>query len=206
MLRTLIPNLDDELQKLRQVAPAGFILGFNYSFRGPEMMITEYPEDWQAEYEERNYVMGDPVLMWLAVNSGAKRWSAIRLPDVRGIMERAERAGLRYGAAISTKKGRKRSFCTLARSDRELTDEEIAVVQSKFEVWCEFTTNRAALTDKEIDVLRLLRDGVSQREIAARLKISEATVKQRTSGATSKLGASNRLHAVAIAMSRGYLD
>ena len=206
MLQTLIPNLEDELAKLREIAPAGFILGFNYSFRGPEMMVTEYPEAWQAEYEERNYIMGDPILMWLAVHSGAVRWSDIKTPDFRGIMKRAEEVGLRYGAAISIKRGRKRSFCTLARSDRELTDEEIAIVHSKFEVWCELTTNRAALTDKEIDVLRLLRDGVSQREIAERLKISEATVKQRTSGATSKLGASNRLHAVAIAMSRGYLE
>lgn len=206
MLQILIPNLDDELAKLREIGPAGFILGFNYTFRGPELMVCEYPDDWRAEYEERNYFMGDPILMWMTMNSGALRWSDIRLPDMRGILDRAKRYDLRYGLAVSVKKGRKRSICTIARSDRELTEAEIGHVAARFEVWCELTANRTALTEKELDVLRLLRDGKPQKEIARTLKISEATVKQRAVSATSKLGAANRIQAVAIAMSRGYLE
>ncbi|MGB3556496.1 MAG: autoinducer binding domain-containing protein [Jannaschia sp.] len=206
MLETLIPNLDDELVKLREIGPAGFLIGFNYTFRGPEMMVSGYPEDWRAEYEERNYFMGDPVLMWMSMNSGTRRWSDIKLPDVRGVLKRAEEKGLRYGLALSVKKGRKRSICSVARSDRELTDAEISHVSAKFGVWCDLTTNRSALTDKELDVLRLLRNGLPQKEIAHSLKVSEATVKQRAASATSKLGAANRIQAIAIAMTRGYLE
>lgn len=188
------------------LGPEGFLIGFNYTFTGPEYMVSGYPEDWRAEYEERNYFMGDPVLMWMSMNSGMRRWSEIKLPDVRGIMKRAEERGIRYGVAVSIKKGRKRSICTAARSDRELTDAELQRLSAKFEVWCELTTNRAALTEGELEVLRRLRNGLTQKVIAAELGIAEATVKQRAITATNKLGASNRIQAVAVAMTRGYFD
>lgn len=206
-LTTYIPNLEEETAQLREVGTAGYFLGFNYTLKGPEMMVSGYPEEWQAEYENRNYYFGDPILMWMGMNSGSKRWSEITFPDPRGIMKRAEEAcGLRYGAALSAKKGRKRSFLTVARSDREVSDVEMSMLSAKFDVWCELATNRAALTDKEIDVLRLLRDGTTQKVIAETLGVAEVTVKHRAMSATTKLGASNRIQAVALAISRGYLE
>ena len=206
VLNNLIPNLDEELQALHAVGPSGWVLAFNYTVFGPEYMRAGYPEEWRTEYEDRNYFMGDPVLAWTFVNSGVIRWSDIKILDVRGVMKAAEKYDIRYGVAISLKKGGKRSVLTVARGDRELTDAEIDRLAIKFEMWCELATNRAALTSRELNVLRLLRDGLTQRETAERLGIAEVTVRQRTTGATRKLGASNITNAVAIALSRGYFD
>ena len=107
---------------------------------------------------------------------------------------------------ISKKYGRKRCFLSMARPDREFTDAEIEIVEAKFTMWCELLLNRASLTEGEIAVLRSFRDGHGQRECAAALNISEATVKQRLSKACTKLGAASRTQAVALAATRGYLD
>lgn len=169
-------------------------------------MHSEYPRDWRAEYEERNYFAGDPVLVWTIAHSGVKRWSEITLPDVRGILKRAEKFDLRYGAVFSKKTSRKRSFLTVSRADRELTDIEMETLKVKFEIWVDLVTGRASLTKGELDVLRLMRDGEGQREIADFLGISESTVKQRAQKAVSKLGAKNRTHAVALAVTRNFFD
>ncbi len=60
-----------------------------------------------------------------------------------------------------------------------------------------------SLTPRELEVLRQLALGLQSREIAAKLVISERTVKFHVSAILSKLGAGNRTEAVAIAAQRG---
>lgn len=55
------------------------------------------------------------------------------------------------------------------------------------------------LTDREVEVLRLLAQGLPNKEIAARLVISERTAKFHVSSIMGKLGASNRTEAVSLA-------
>jgi two-component system response regulator DesR len=61
------------------------------------------------------------------------------------------------------------------------------------------------LTDRERQVLRFAADGAAGAEIAARLKLSEGTVRNYLSEAISKLGASNRTEAARIARQKGWL-
>jgi len=61
------------------------------------------------------------------------------------------------------------------------------------------------LTDRERQVLRLAGDGAATHEIAAKLRLSEGTVRNYLSEAISKLGAANRIEAARIARSRGWL-
>jgi DNA-binding NarL/FixJ family response regulator len=63
-----------------------------------------------------------------------------------------------------------------------------------------------ALTDREIEVLRKVATGTSNKIIAAQLSLSEATVKCHMKSILSKLGANDRTHAVTIALKRGFLD
>jgi len=62
------------------------------------------------------------------------------------------------------------------------------------------------LTSREIDVLRLIAGGNANKLIAGRLSITEETVKGHVKNILSKLGASDRTHAVTIALKRGVID
>jgi DNA-binding NarL/FixJ family response regulator len=59
------------------------------------------------------------------------------------------------------------------------------------------------LTAREIEVLRLIADGLSNREIAGRLFVSEATVKTHVNNIFSKAGLRDRAQAVRYAFDHG---
>jgi DNA-binding CsgD family transcriptional regulator len=63
-----------------------------------------------------------------------------------------------------------------------------------------------ALTAREHDVLALLADGLSNRDIAARLDISEHTVKFHLASIFGKLGASTRTEAVQRGLRLGVIE
>lgn len=63
-----------------------------------------------------------------------------------------------------------------------------------------------ALTEREIEVLRRVAAGRSNKVIAAELDISEGTVKTHMKSILPKLDASDRTHAVMIALKRGIFD
>ncbi len=63
-----------------------------------------------------------------------------------------------------------------------------------------------ALTEREVDVLRLIGAGNGNKQIADELSISEATVKSRVTNILSKLGANDRAHAVTIGLKRGIIE
>jgi DNA-binding NarL/FixJ family response regulator len=63
-----------------------------------------------------------------------------------------------------------------------------------------------ALTAREIDVLRLIALGNANKLIADQLGITEDTVKGHVKNILSKLGASDRTHAVTIALKRGIIE
>jgi DNA-binding NarL/FixJ family response regulator len=62
------------------------------------------------------------------------------------------------------------------------------------------------LTPAEIDVLRLIARGNSNKLIADELQITEDTVKGRVKNILSKLGARDRTHAVTIGVKRGIIE
>ena len=61
------------------------------------------------------------------------------------------------------------------------------------------------LTPREIEVLELLAEGLPNKAIAARLAISDQTVKFHVASITGKLGAQNRTDAVRRAVRRGLI-
>ncbi len=60
------------------------------------------------------------------------------------------------------------------------------------------------LTAREIDVIRLLAEGLSNREIASELSIGESTAISHVRSILSKLGLSSRTAAAAWAIRNGY--
>jgi DNA-binding NarL/FixJ family response regulator len=63
-----------------------------------------------------------------------------------------------------------------------------------------------ALTARELEVLRLIRDGFRNKQIADQLSIAETTVNFHIKNLVDKLQANDRTHAVTIAVRRGILQ
>ena len=71
-----------------------------------------------------------------------------------------------------------------------------------------YETHKSApgLSQRETDVLRAVSQGLNNREIGAKLGISENSVKMHLKRAYFKLGANDRAEAVALAVKRGFLS
>jgi DNA-binding NarL/FixJ family response regulator len=63
-----------------------------------------------------------------------------------------------------------------------------------------------ALSEREVEVLRCIARGAANKEVAFQLHISEETVKVHMKHILDKLAATDRTHAVTIALSRGIID
>ena len=76
------------------------------------------------------------------------------------------------------------------------------------EIAAELTDHIAedTLTVREIEALRRVANGNSNKIIGSQLNVSEATIKGHLKSILSKLGANDRTHAVTIAIRRGFID
>jgi DNA-binding NarL/FixJ family response regulator len=64
----------------------------------------------------------------------------------------------------------------------------------------------AQLSPRELDVLRLVAKGLSNKEIAAQLNVVEGTVKIHVTNVLSKLRVADRTQAIVVAIQRGIID
>ena len=149
----------------------------------------------------------------------------LRMPDMSGIEAiaaiRAEFPNARI-VVLTTYKGDAQAAAALKAGaagyllknlvGKELIDTIRAVHAGKRRVPAEIATEIAehvaddALTEREIEVLRRVAGGKSNKLIAVELEISEGTVKTHMKSILPKLDASDRTHAVMIALKRGILD
>jgi DNA-binding NarL/FixJ family response regulator len=108
------------------------------------------------------------------------------LPD--GIDVTAEAATLEAASALSTGAD---AYLIAAAAGRSGMEDEPLV---------------EPLTPREVEVLELLADGLANKAIAARLGVSDETVKFHLGSVFGKLGASNRTDAVRRALKRGLVS
>jgi two-component system NarL family response regulator len=86
---------------------------------------------------------------------------------------------------------------SVARGQRRLPPEVAARLLERM--------HTQALTQREVDVLRLMARGKSNKAIGAELHIGEGTVKFHVNNILGKLGAEDRTQAVTIALQRGII-
>jgi DNA-binding NarL/FixJ family response regulator len=105
-----------------------------------------------------------------------------------------------------------RGFLLKGRVNRELLDIIRAVHAGQKRIPPEIAAEVAEhageedLSARELEVLGLVAQGNANKEIAARLAITEETVKSHVTKILSKLRANDRTHAVTIGLKRGIID
>lgn len=95
----------------------------------------------------------------------------------------------------------------LVRAVRAAQEGKVPLSALSKEFFTKFVTsandpNRPSLTERELEILRLIADGATTREIGAQLFLSEATIKRDVQRVFDKLDVRNRSEAVAEACKR----
>ena len=149
---TIDTPISSALQRLTELAPAGYALGFHINFTTPRFMFQTYPKAWRNAYGRKGYLMADPVAAWGFENVGICDWAA--LADPKGVVAEAATFGLQFGIACASHEFDSRSIGGLARSDRPFTEQEIEEIRWLFELIHRGTHDSAALPSELQRILR----------------------------------------------------
>jgi DNA-binding NarL/FixJ family response regulator len=118
--------------------------------------------------------------------------------DCDGDIQRALRAGASAYILKSMPKAEMLAVIRSVHSGRRFVPPDVAARIAEH-------MGEEDLTGRELDVLRLIRDGYRNKQIADQLCIAETTVNFHIKNLVDKLGANDRTHAVTIAVRRGLL-
>ena len=82
------------------------------------------------------------------------------------------------------------------------------VMKSLAEISVQKSTQKSSVTlsEREIEILRLVAEGYSNQDVSRKISLSENTVKYHIKNILQKLNAHNRIEAVTIAMRKGWLE
>lgn len=192
-----------------RLAPAGHYVAIRLGFTYPIAELNHMPQAWVEQYARQGLMLDDPVVRWAYGHAGARRWSEIGGGDPRQVMALARSHGLAYGAVVACAGGEdgdvQRSFGSFARADREFSDGELAMLLRKLVKLHRDLAPPSNLTQAELEVLRMVKQGMKLREIAGRIGVTEGAIKQRLKNARGKLGARNGSHAVSLAAGAGLI-
>lgn len=191
--------LEENYQKLGEIAPFGFSAGFQIKFARPSVWKNTYPKAWMDEYHRENLFLCDPTVAWGITNQGWTRWSDIKIPDPFKVMDRAKDHGLIYGALMSVGPLRSRSLVGMASDEREFTDAEIIEAMRIVTEIHDAIGKRKPLQEIHRETLELFAWGYSYDEICVELNISRTALKSRLAGARKRLGANSNVDAVRLA-------
>ena len=178
-----------------------------------DMAVVAQASTADEAFQEYRHLRPDLVLMdqRLPGTNGTEALIAIRNqdPQARVIMlttssadmeiQRALRAGAAAYVLKSTPKNELLKIIrTVAAGQRHIPPDVAGVVAEHL--------GQEDLTPRELDVLRLIRDGHRNKQIADQLSISETTVNFHIKNIVDKLQANDRTHAVTIALRRGLIE
>jgi DNA-binding NarL/FixJ family response regulator len=123
----------------------------------------------------------------------------LSMSDGDGEIQRALRSGASAYMLKSMPKDKLLAGIRSVHAGRKYVPEEVAARLAEH-------LGEETPSARELEVLRLIRDGHRNKQIADRLGIAETTVNFHIKNLVDKLGANDRTHAVTIAVKRGLLD
>lgn len=165
---------------------------------GPEGLVVIRDSDPDVVLMDLRMAGGDAIARLRALHTTRPRILVLTTYNA----ERDIRTALEAGAdGYLLKDARRaelvRAIEDLAQGKPVLTSEALAVLAGR--------ATEQQLTDRELDALRLIAGGHTNRAVAARMHVSEATVKSHLAHAFDKLGVGDRAAAVRVAYERGLL-
>jgi LuxR family transcriptional regulator len=184
------------------------------------MLVSNYEARWVERYQAQGYISIDPTVIHGSRTSVPQAWGAHTFTSVPQLWDEAQSFGLRVGWAQSTfDRGGHIGMLTIVRSDQELSEREVQA-NDPFWRWLANVAHlelskrllrsqsdeEISLTARQIEVLRWTADGKSSAQVARILDLSEHTVHFHVKNAIARLGAANKLAAVARATRLGLLD
>ena len=189
-------SFERECADIKRLAPAGYHIALHIKYTTPLHRLIDYPASWVAHYTAQAYGLRDPVVAWALSEIGSIRWSAITLPDPFDILGQARAHDLVYGATVSTGPLDARTIGSLARSDRELTDDELAQAEMLITVLHRLLMPPRPLTPAQVAALRLIAQGHRYADAADALQISQSALKARITAARRHLRARTTAEAI----------
>lgn len=189
-------RIDVELQNLARLAISGYFIGLHIRFTSPLFTFQTYDQRWIDHYTENGYVLRDPMTAWGFSRTGWIRWSDPALLDPFGLFREAARYGLNFGATVAWGPIKSRTIASFARSDREFRDDEIAKIEKTVLRLHDLSEPPEALTEPQIEALRMIAGGDRFAAAAEKLGISESALKARITTARNRLMARTTAEAI----------
>ena len=193
------------------------------SSNGTQYGCGTYDPKWVARYLEKGYLRVDPVVIGCYQRFHPVDWKRLDWTGkaVRAFLQEAAAHGVGnqgYSIPIRGPNGQFALFTVNHSCDddewaRFMEDhgrDLLLIAHYYNRKALEFEPGRLpetsrALSPREVDAMTLLALGYSRAQVADSLSISENTLRVYIESARSKLGALNKTHAVARAMSRGLI-
>lgn len=183
-----------------------------------EVVNVSYPAEWLELYFENDFHLIDPILIENFTNFGVQYWSDTyrKYGSQKEFISLAEDFELKggYSCGVMDRTQNEGSLFSLAGEVSDHPRNRLILdilVPHLHQALSHVSRGRrvqpaATLSAREQEVLIWIREGKSSWEISMILGISERTVKFHIAAILNKLGAANRAHAVAIALSFGIID
>ena len=189
-------SFEHECAELKQLALVGYDIALHIKDTAPLHRLLDYRDSWVAHYRAQVYGLRDPVVAWALSEVGFLRWSAITLPDPFDILGQARAHGLAYRATVSTGPLDARTIGSVARSDREFSDEELVRVELLITDLHRRVMPPRPLSTAQVEALCLIAKGYRYADSADALQLSQRALKARITAARQHLHARTTAEAI----------
>jgi LuxR family quorum-sensing system transcriptional regulator CciR len=187
---------------------------------GERFDFVDWPQDWLDCYQAENFVRVDPVPRWtLATGRSASFAAAMNALPARDPGRRVGEAARSFGfgegvilpirasdgsIGVVSMGGDRDALSARERAYLRIVASLVFQRAATLREACGPTGIALSLTPRELDCLALLARGLTDRDIAAKLRVSEPTIRFHLNGARRKTGAISRAHLAALAIWLGF--
>lgn len=189
-------------------------------------ILSSYPDEFMEYYIGQRAYMDDPMLEWGLENVGALSWGEVhgwygqgKLSEASArLLERCAEAGVSVGYTYSLVDRQASALCIFglcagpglsqAEVDRTWAGAERRITSGlhMFSLAVQRLPDAQAggvLSKRQTEILRLVAEGKSTRDVAELLGLHRRTVEDHLSAARRAIGAETTMHALALAVRQG---